>query len=266
MRNKFIFLCFMLHFSTYIHAQNVGINNNGASPISSAMLDVSASNKGMLIPRVALSSTTDVVTIPNPATSLLVYNTNTNIVNGAGAGYYYWNGNAWGKLLNVGNNTSSSPKVNDRLKWNGNEWISVKNDTIIGRAGIINGIPSTPTGNPPWLFLGFDAPVEVTVDGDQIIFASAVASLSHASNNNVTISANMCYQSTAPNSPILPFFPSSFPDVSILPQPTKTLVPAVGRVKLPAGTYKIGMGVRNKSTTVSLPGNDYINLVVEVRN
>ena len=55
-------------------AQNVGINSSGALPDSSAGLDISSTNKGLLIPRVALTSTLDVFTIPSPATSLLVYN------------------------------------------------------------------------------------------------------------------------------------------------------------------------------------------------
>lgn len=73
--------------SLKIHAQNVGINTTGAAPNSSAMLDVSATNKGVLIPQVSLTSLTDATTISAPATSLLVYNTNTAL--SGGAGYYY---------------------------------------------------------------------------------------------------------------------------------------------------------------------------------
>lgn len=62
-------------------AQNVAINADASLPHSSAMLDVKNSNKGLLIPRVALTSTADVTTIPSPATSLMVYNTTA-----AGAG------------------------------------------------------------------------------------------------------------------------------------------------------------------------------------
>lgn len=84
-------------------SQNVGISADGATPNTSAMLDVdvsglgATSKKGMLIPRVALSSNTDVTTIPSPATSLMVYNT-TAASSGATAvypGYYYWNGSKW---------------------------------------------------------------------------------------------------------------------------------------------------------------------------
>src|SRR4030095_14168378 len=87
-------------FFEFSFAQSVGINNDGSSPNPSAMLDVKHPNKGLLVPRVTLTGTGDVATIPSPATSLLVYNTATN---GAGAtavtpGYYYWSGSAWLRL------------------------------------------------------------------------------------------------------------------------------------------------------------------------
>lgn len=77
-------------------AQNVGINATGTAPNTSAMLDVDAANKGLLIPRVALTSTADVTTIATPATSLLVYN--TAAVSNVTPGFYFWNGSAWTRL------------------------------------------------------------------------------------------------------------------------------------------------------------------------
>jgi hypothetical protein len=77
------------------------------SPDASAKLDVSASNKGFLPPRVTLTSRTDNSTIPNSATGLLVYNTgsNPNLV----AGYYYWNGASWATIATAtGSGVSSS--------------------------------------------------------------------------------------------------------------------------------------------------------------
>lgn len=74
---------------------NVGINSTGALPHASAGLDVNYTNKGVLIPRVNLTSINDVATIPGPANSLLVYNTNAAITGGCGVGYYYWNGSQW---------------------------------------------------------------------------------------------------------------------------------------------------------------------------
>ncbi len=91
-------------FAITADAQNIGINATGAAPDASAMLDISATNKGVLIPRVALTSTTDATTIATPATSLLIYNTATA---GTGAtavypGYYYWDGSKWVALGGTG--------------------------------------------------------------------------------------------------------------------------------------------------------------------
>jgi hypothetical protein len=45
-----------------------------------------------------LQSTTDVTTIPNPAVSLLVYNTNASMTLGNGKGFYYWDGAKWSSV------------------------------------------------------------------------------------------------------------------------------------------------------------------------
>ncbi|RTQ49615.1 hypothetical protein EJV47_12420 [Hymenobacter gummosus] len=66
-------------------AQSVGVGT--ATPDASAALEVSSSGKGVLVPRVALSSLTDASTIGSPAPSLLVYNTNAAL--SGGAGYYF---------------------------------------------------------------------------------------------------------------------------------------------------------------------------------
>ena len=101
---KIILLLFISFFSTICISQNVGINGTGASPNASAMLDVAATNKGILIPQVNLLSTTDVVTVPSPATSLLVYNSNATMT-GGGLGYYWWNGTIWVGMNQASNQT-----------------------------------------------------------------------------------------------------------------------------------------------------------------
>ncbi|GIV29153.1 MAG: hypothetical protein KatS3mg028_0219 [Bacteroidia bacterium] len=91
------------------HAQNVGINSTGALPHPSAGLDVDFSNKGVLIPRVSLTSINDITTIPGAANSLLVYNTNAAITGGCGTGYYYWSGTQWVCFLTSTGSGGSSP-------------------------------------------------------------------------------------------------------------------------------------------------------------
>jgi len=76
-------------------AQNVGINSSGSNPSADAMLDVSSTTKGLLIPRVSIASLTTIAPITGGSTeSLIVYNTNA----GTGKGYYYWDGAKWNRL------------------------------------------------------------------------------------------------------------------------------------------------------------------------
>jgi hypothetical protein len=68
-----------------VFSQNVGINDSGAAPNASAMLDVASSNKGMLVPRMNSFLRN---LISSPATGLLVYDTNTN-------SFWYYDGSGW---------------------------------------------------------------------------------------------------------------------------------------------------------------------------
>ncbi len=78
----------LLLFPLFIQAQ-VGINTT--TPDASSMLDINATDKGLLIPRVSIPNLNAASPITAPATSLLVYNTNTT----TGTGFYYWDGTKW---------------------------------------------------------------------------------------------------------------------------------------------------------------------------
>lgn len=69
-----------------IYAQNVSINKDGSTPNSSAMLDVSATDAGMLLPRMTESQRDAIST---PATGLIIYQTD-NV-----PGFRYYNGTIW---------------------------------------------------------------------------------------------------------------------------------------------------------------------------
>ncbi|NTW33497.1 MAG: hypothetical protein HGB12_12895, partial [Bacteroidetes bacterium] len=93
------YICTLLIFgiqlsfvNCYAQGGGVGINSNGNAADNSAMLDVSATNQGMRIPRVALTSTTSSAPITNPANSLLVYDSAT--AGDVTPGFYYWDGTA----------------------------------------------------------------------------------------------------------------------------------------------------------------------------
>ena len=89
--------------------EGVSISNSGIAPDPSAILDVVSSNKGLLIPRVNLSSTTSTSPVTNPTKSLLVYNSASS---GTGStavveGFYYWDGSKWTPFV-VGSNGGGS--------------------------------------------------------------------------------------------------------------------------------------------------------------
>ncbi|MBS1667986.1 MAG: hypothetical protein JST58_11475 [Bacteroidetes bacterium] len=91
------FSILLLLFYNHICAQ-VGIGTS--TPNASAQLDVTATNKGFLPPRVSLTSSTDLSTISSPATGLLVYNTASSGTspNMVSPGYYFFNGASWSPI------------------------------------------------------------------------------------------------------------------------------------------------------------------------
>ena len=96
--------------STVYRTGSVGIGSSN-SINASAQLDVNATNKGLLPPRVALTSTLGTGNvISNPANGLVVYNTTAA---GTGStsvrpGYYFYNGSRWIKLAEESNVTITS--------------------------------------------------------------------------------------------------------------------------------------------------------------
>lgn len=88
----------LLLFSPFVALSQVGVNTTNPN----AMMDITSTDNGLLIPRVALLSATDNTTVVNPqggalVTSTLVYNTTPSGVSPDNviAGFYYWNGSRW---------------------------------------------------------------------------------------------------------------------------------------------------------------------------
>jgi hypothetical protein len=118
----------------------IGINN--ATPAGA--LDITSTNNGLLIPRVALSSTST-LTVATPTTSELVYNTATT--GDVTPGFYYLSAAA-GPWLRLGGGPEVDPQVssgtiNQVPKWNGTTLV----DGAITDTGSTVGINSpTPAG------------------------------------------------------------------------------------------------------------------------
>ena len=81
----------------YSVSAQVGIGTSNPSP--SAQLQIVSQDRGVLIPQVQLTSTTDTTTITaGNVQSLLVYNISTSA--DIKPGYYYWYINKWYRLIN----------------------------------------------------------------------------------------------------------------------------------------------------------------------
>jgi len=106
----------------------VAINTTGADPDISAMLDVSSTEKGLLIPRMSEAQRTAIVL---PAKGLLVYQTETP------EGFYYYDGTSWNHLASANGTAPGQMQY-----WNGTAWVTVaagQNGQILR---FVNGIPT----------------------------------------------------------------------------------------------------------------------------
>ncbi len=95
MQKKLLIVAFILGAVASGYSQ-VGIGTQ--TPNESSQLDIVSNSKGVLIPRISLTSHTDQTTITGGnVNSLLVFNTNNTI----GSGYYYWMSDKWLRIINA---------------------------------------------------------------------------------------------------------------------------------------------------------------------
>jgi len=138
MKKLSFFITMLMLFSSAMFAQ-VGINADNSAPNSSAGLDVSFTNKGLLPPRIALTAINSADPITNPAIGLLVYNTATTGTppNNVIPGNYYWNGTRW-----IAVNPPQGVNAGDMLYWNGTQWVGVPAGSNGQVLTFNNGVPT----------------------------------------------------------------------------------------------------------------------------
>jgi Chaperone of endosialidase len=92
----FIFLfCFILQGTTFAQ---LGVNSTGTAPAASAMLDISSTSKGFLMPRMTTTQRTGILA---PATGLTVYDLTTRNI-------WTFDGIQWKTIISPWNYTSST--------------------------------------------------------------------------------------------------------------------------------------------------------------
>lgn len=165
---KFIqFVCFCALTTLQIQGQvKIGDNPNTINPNS--LLELESTNKGLLSPRVTLTSLASAapLTAPVPA-GMLVYNTGGSLANG----FYYWNGSAWVQV-----NSSQNSRNNFVLVKSASDFPAPVGGIITLAAGVtyeINGsitLTNRINLNNAWL-RGLDAV------NDQLIYTPASGEL-----------------------------------------------------------------------------------------
>ena len=98
--NKKIILLSAILLSAVASAQ-VKIGGTDGTPNANAMLDVEATNKGMLLPRLALEETTEAAPLSAHVAGMTVYNTAT--ANDVVPGFYYNDGTKWQQMVTTDN-------------------------------------------------------------------------------------------------------------------------------------------------------------------
>lgn len=170
------YICFLLFFiviSFNAHAQ-AGIGT--PSPNQSAQLDLVSSDKGFLIPRISLNSTTDATTITNGnVNGLIVFNIQT--VADVTPGFYYWFETKWNKIANpddlgaIGVSSVSNNSALNSLSTTVNNVASaavniINSNELVASAGrlvsSVNGVNST---NPVDVLISANNGL-TSIDGD----------------------------------------------------------------------------------------------------
>ncbi len=181
--NRFIVLMVLMVSSIASFSQNIGISASGTAPNPAAGLDVDFPNKGLLIPRVALTGTANFTPLAAHVAGMVVYNTAT--AGDVTPGFYYNNGTKWVPGFPAGSS------IGTMLYWNGTSWVMIP----VGGAGQV--LQLNASGIPAWGG-GTFATIITTVP-------SAVTGVTATSGGNITadggspiLTRGICYN-TLPN-------------------------------------------------------------------
>lgn len=111
-------MAFLLLNTTKGAAQGMSVNTTGSRPDTSAILDVSATTKGMLMPRMTIAQRNAIVL---PATGLLVFQTDGT------AGYYYNAGTSASPIWTGISSSGLAPgtSTGQMMYWSGSAWLNL---------------------------------------------------------------------------------------------------------------------------------------------
>ncbi|QNA45261.1 hypothetical protein [Lacibacter sediminis] len=166
--------------------------------------------------------------------------------------------------INIGGHyvDTNTPTLGDVLKWDGSAWVAQRPAKTYNAQTPVNVVSG---GNLQFQWAA--EPNEITVYEGQTITAAISAILGTSSGTATQVGLAIIYQNSA-GGPLVSFSGSGYLIVSAIS--TRNLYTVCGTVKvvsanatpntgeIKAGTYKIGMGIRNTSST-AINNSDTIN-------
>lgn len=164
--------------------------------------------------------------------------------------------------------SSNTPQNGDLLRWDGTEWTptAVSTGPSIQTYNLFGSIGSVAPGGatPAWAFIGSTQTVTVT-PGQTLngAFAAALGTTTAGGTANGYLSLCICVQKDG-TGPVTPIYSGAYAEFSITGRVSTSCAGTVRFSTVPqtgvllAGTYKIGLGIRNGST-VQLNNNDFMN-------
>ena len=164
--------------------QALSVNGTGAAADASAQLDVSATDKGMLVPRMTTAQRT---LIASPAMGLLVYDTDTG-------SFWFHNGTAWAHLMSGANGWSlggNAAAPADFIGTTNNEGLLFKaNNQQAGKIDLANS-------NTFW---GLDAGFFNTTGSSNTAYGTSTLHSNTTGFNNTANGVQALYSNTTGNS------------------------------------------------------------------
>ncbi|WP_353103062.1 calcium-binding protein [Myroides odoratus] len=119
MKRILIFACLL--GSSYVANAQIGIGT--PEPTDSAILEISSTDKGVLIPRIALTDLTNyqlfkatTEAVSPEVVGMLIFNTTVNETKGLKAGFHYWDGQKWQLITSEKEITSIVTNIKEEVR------------------------------------------------------------------------------------------------------------------------------------------------------
>ena len=127
-----ILITFLLNQYSDLFSQGVSLNTSGSEADPSAILDLTSTTKGLLIPRMSTGDRTSITPLTSAQNGLLVYDTTENK-------FYYWNGSSWNVF---GGQGQAGTAPGEMLYWDGSTWLTVTPGITGQELTYCNGVPT----------------------------------------------------------------------------------------------------------------------------